>query len=100
MTARLVAIDRAMLTDYSHDHGQESVMRTVKASEFKATCLKLMDEVAASGEPVVITKNGKPVAQLGPVGRERKSIWGLHKGQIEILGDIIEPIDVEWEANR
>lgn len=75
-------------------------MRTIKASTFKATCLKLMDEVAETGEPVVITKNGKPVAQLGPVGRPRKSIWGLHKGQVEILGDIIEPLDVEWEANR
>jgi antitoxin (DNA-binding transcriptional repressor) of toxin-antitoxin stability system len=59
-----------------------------------------MDEVAESGEPVVITKNGQPIAQLGPVARERKSIWGLHKGQIEILGDIIEPLDVQWEANR
>jgi prevent-host-death family protein len=75
-------------------------MRTIKASEFKARCLKLMDEVAVSGEPVMITKNGKPVAQLGPVARGRKGIWGLHKGQIEILGDIVEPIDVEWEANR
>ena len=75
-------------------------MRTIKASEFKAKCLKIMDQVAESGEPVVITKNGRPVAQLGPVGRARRSIWGLHKGQIEILGDIVEPIDVEWEANR
>jgi prevent-host-death family protein len=75
-------------------------MRTIKASDFKARCLKLMDEVAATGEPVVITKNGKPVAQLGPVGPALKSIWGLHKGQIEILGDIIEPLDVEWDANR
>jgi prevent-host-death family protein len=79
---------------------REIAMRTIKASEFKAKCLKLMDEVAASGEPLVITKNGKPVAQLGPVGAQRKSIWGLHKGQIEILGDIIEPLGVEWEANR
>ncbi len=75
-------------------------MRTIKASDFKARCLKLMDEVAATGEPLVITKNGKPVAQLAPVGPARKSIWGLHKGQIEILGDIIEPVDVEWEADR
>jgi prevent-host-death family protein len=75
-------------------------MRTIKASEFKAKCLQLMDEVAATGEPLVITKNGKPVAQLEPVPRARKSIWGLHKGQVEILGDIIEPIDAEWEANR
>ena len=40
--------------------------RTIKASEFKAKCLKLMDEVAASGEEIVITKNGKPVAKLTP----------------------------------
>jgi prevent-host-death family protein len=66
--------------DDSHDHGQEIAMRTIKASDFKATCLKLMDEVAATGEPVVITKNRRPVAQLGPIGRERKSIWGLHPG--------------------
>jgi prevent-host-death family protein len=77
----------------------DEVMRTIKASEFKAKCLKLMDEVAATGEPLVITKSGKPVAQLGPVAREQRSLWGLHKGQIEILGDIIEPIDVDWEAN-
>jgi len=56
-------------------------MRSIKASEFKAKRLKLMDEVAGTGEPVVITKNGRPVAQLGPVGRRRRSIWGLHKGQ-------------------
>ena len=75
-------------------------MRTIKASEFKAKCLKLMDEVAETGEPLLITKSGKPVAELGPVRQARKSLWGLHKGQIEILGDIIEPIDVEWDVNR
>ena len=42
-------------------------MRTIKASEFKARCLKLMDEVTATGEPLVITKDGGPVAQVGPV---------------------------------
>jgi prevent-host-death family protein len=93
-------LDNGSFSDYGPDHGQEILMRSIKASEFKAKCLKVMDEVAESGEPVVITKYGKPVAQLGPVGGERKSIWGLHKGQIEILGDIIEAIDVEWEANR
>ena len=75
-------------------------MRTIKASEFKAKCLKLMDELAQSGEPLVVTKNGRPIAQLTPISRERRSIWGLHKGQIEILGDIIEPIDADSEADR
>lgn len=75
-------------------------MRTIKASEFKAKCLKLMDEVAESGEPLVITKNGRTIAQLSPLSRERRGIWGLHKGQIAILGDIISPVDVDWEADR
>ena len=75
-------------------------MKTVKASEFKAKCLRLMDEVEETGEPVVITKNGRPVAQLGPVVSRRKTLAGLHKGQVRIVGDIIEPLDVEWEALR
>ena len=75
-------------------------MRTMKASEFKARCLKIMDEVAASGESVVITKNGKEIAKLGPVRERTRSILGLHKDQLEILGDIISPIDVEWDADR
>jgi prevent-host-death family protein len=75
-------------------------MKTIKASEFKAKCLKLMDEVAETGETIVITKNGRPVAQLGPVVERPKTLLGLHKGQITILGDIIEPIDEEWEAER
>lgn len=73
--------------------------KVVKAGEFKAKCLKLMDEVAASGEPLVITKNGRPVAKLTPIDDERPSLIGLHEGQIKILGDIISPIDVEWDAN-
>ncbi len=75
-------------------------MKTIKASEFKAKCLKLMDEVAETGDTIVITQNGRPVAQLGPVVERPKTLLGLHKGQIIIHGDIIEPIDVEWEAER
>ncbi len=75
-------------------------MKTIKASEFKAKCLKLKDEVAATRETIVITKHGRPVAQLGPVVERPKTLLGLHKGQITILGDIIEPIDEEWEAER
>ncbi len=73
-------------------------MKTIKASEFKAKCLKLMDEVAETGEPLVITKNGRPVAQLGPVVSKPATLFGAHKGQIRIKGDIISPIDVEWDA--
>jgi prevent-host-death family protein len=75
-------------------------MKTIKASEFKAKCLALMDEVAASHESIVITKNGKPVAQLSPVVRKPRSVFGLMKGRIKILGDIISPIEEDWETER
>jgi prevent-host-death family protein len=74
-------------------------MRTVKASEFKAKCLALMDEVARTGTPLVITKNGKPVADLVPYGRPRPaSLFGAHKGIVKITGDIMAPIEAEWDA--
>jgi prevent-host-death family protein len=75
-------------------------MRTVKASEFKAHCLAMMDEVAATGEPVLITKHGKPIAELKPHRPPRaKSLIGLDKGRIRILGDIIAPAyEGEWDA--
>ncbi len=73
-------------------------MKTVTASEFKAKCLKLVDQVAETGETLVITKNGRPTAELGPVKKRADTLSGLHKGRIK--GDIISPIDVEWEAEQ
>ena len=72
-------------------------MEVYKATEFKAKCLKIMDEVAESGERVLITKHGKPVAELVPIREKPKSLYGVHKDNIKIIGDIISPIDVEWE---
>ena len=76
-------------------------MHIIRASEFKAKCLALMDQVAATGEGILITKNGKPVAELHPPASPRpKSPFGWHKGMIEIKGDIISPVDVKWDANK
>ena len=72
--------------------------RTMKASEFKSKCLKLMDEVAENGVEIVITKNGKPVAKLTAIQERPKTLFGAGRGRMKILGDIISPIDVEWEA--
>lgn len=75
---------------------------TIPAGEFKAKCLKLLDEVAEKRETLVITKHGKPVAQLVPMPPEtqRQGIVGSMKGSVTILGDIISPIDVEWDAMK
>ena len=72
--------------------------KKIPAGEFKAKCLKLMDEVQQTGQEVIITKHGKPVAKLAPLEKELPSLFGCMKGSIVILGDIIGPIDVEWEA--
>ncbi|MCY3774425.1 MAG: type II toxin-antitoxin system Phd/YefM family antitoxin [Candidatus Aminicenantes bacterium] len=75
-----------------------SESRTIKASEFKAKCLRLMDEVAESGEEIVITKNGRPTARLLPYRKRFGDWFGADRDRIEIIGDIISPIDLEWEA--
>ncbi len=66
--------------------------RIVKASEFKATCLKLMDEVANNGEEIVITKNGKPVSRLVPYRETPKTLYGIDRGKVMIRGDILSPV--------
>lgn len=73
---------------------------TIMASEFKAKCLKLMDEVADTGQEIIISKNGRRVARLVPYRKKPESLFGIDAGKIEILGDLIEPLDVEWEAAR
>ena len=70
----------------------------IKASEFKAKCLGLMDEVERTGQSFVITKNGRPVAELIPHRASRPKALGLLKDRLFITGDIISPIDVEWDA--
>ena len=82
----------------STDSGIPASTRTIKASEFKAKCLKLMDEVAESGEEIVITKHGRPVSRLAPYREKPQSWFGRDRDIIEIHGDIDEPLDVEWEA--
>ena len=77
-------------------------MPTMQASEFKAKCLALMDQVARTGQTIVVTKNGKPVAELrAHRPPPATSLIGLHKGQISIRGDIVSPIGSRlWEAMR
>ena len=70
--------------------------RMISASRFKAQCLALLDEVAATGETIVITKRGKPVARVAPLEPPKSLI-----GSVTYLvsdEELIAPIDVEWDA--
>lgn len=71
----------------------------VGAGQFKAQCLKLMDQVQQTHEEIIITKHGKPVAKLVPVQEaQADSIIGFMKGSVQVTGDIVAPLDEEWEV--
>jgi prevent-host-death family protein len=77
-------------------------MRTIPAARFKAGCLKIMDEVKARREPVVITKNGRPVARLVPVEESNREVFGCLAGELEIAGDIVASVvpTSDWKSSR
>jgi prevent-host-death family protein len=72
-------------------------MKTIPAGEFKARCLKVMDEVQLRSEPVVVTKRGKPVVKVMPVEPATGELFGFLAGQFEIVGDIVAPVVGDWE---
>ena len=67
-------------------------MRTMNASEFKAKCLALLDEVAETGEHIMILKRGRAVAELVPsVSTDQRPPQESIMGTVEIVGDIVAP---------
>ena len=73
--------------------------RTIAASEFKARCLEIMDEVERTGIEVTITKHRKPVARLVPAMPVKQGFVGSMKGMAEILGDIVSPTGELWDSD-
>ena len=69
---------------------------TISATEFKAKCLHLLDQVAETGQPIEITKRGKVVARL--IRPVKGLPFGFAKGEMKIVGDIMAPLDVKWNA--
>ncbi len=88
-----------MIMDKDYSHIEKIGSRQVPAGEFKARCLRLMDEVRERGTEIVITKHGKPVARLVPVADDAAPVFGAMKGTVRIVGDIVAPIDVAWKAD-
>jgi len=78
-------------------------MKEVAISEFKAKCLALLDQVQKTKKPILVTRFGKPVAEVVPHAPTAPADWmGSMKGRMEILGDIISPANDEsdWEVLR
>ena len=75
-------------------------MEQIAISKFKATCLALLERVKASGEPLVVTKRGEPIAMITPPPQPTaKNAFGCMRGTVVIKGDIISPMgEDDWEA--
>lgn len=69
----------------------------VAAGRFKAECLKMLDDVAETRQPVTITKRGRPVARLVPV-EPPAPLFGALAGTVVEYGDLIAPVSDEWDA--
>ncbi|OJU45752.1 MAG: hypothetical protein BGN99_17210 [Alphaproteobacteria bacterium 65-37] len=72
--------------------------KTMTASECKAKFLDVLDQVGSKGERIIVTRDGKPIAEIIPFVERPDSIIGALKGAVTMMGDIEEPTGEAWEA--
>ena len=75
-------------------------MKEIAISKFKATCLAVLERVRKTGEPIVVTRFGHPIAEIKPFQEVKRIRLGGGIGTAVILGDIVGPIgdESDWEA--
>lgn len=72
----------------------------IPITEFKATCLELIDAVSKRHFEVIVTKHGKPVAKLVPIEPPVQSGFGCLKGTVLDYGDIDAPLGEDWFQDK
>ena len=87
---------KKVIHTYARRRRQES--EEVPATTFKDSCLRLIDRVQQTREEIVVTKHGRPVAKLVAFDEETTPLFGCLAGSVTVHGDIIEPVDVDWDA--
>ena len=76
-------------------------VKQIAISKFRTTCFSLLERVKASGEPLVITKRGEPIAMITPPPPKSENGFGCMKETVIIKGDIVSHIgEDDWEALR
>jgi prevent-host-death family protein len=79
-------------------------METMSISEFKATCLAVLERIRRTGRPLLITRRGKPIAEVIPpsLATTGSSWLGSMRGTAQIVGNIVEPAGSagDWEVTR
>jgi len=75
--------------------------RVVSATEFKAKCPALLDAIGHTGETIIVTKRGRPMAKVGPVRKRLPSSEGLWKGKVHIPEEVLTAdLSDQWEVLR
>ena len=72
--------------------------KEVPASVFKNSCLQLIDQVRQTREEIVVTRYGHPVAKLVAFEEGTAQLFGHLAGSVTIHGDVVAPVEVEWNA--
>ena len=85
--------------DYGENMVKGKANNQIPAGEFKAKCLKIMDEVQRTKQPLVVTKHGKPVVTIMPFEAKKPFPFGYMKGRITTKGDIVGPTGERWDAD-
>jgi prevent-host-death family protein len=73
-----------------------STVKSMPAGEFKAKCLGLLDRVERTGETLIVTKRGRPVAQIAPLAAS--SVHSL-RGSVTYDDDILAPLGEAWDPD-
>lgn len=72
-------------------------MQKIPAAQFKSKCLAVMDRIAQSGRPVIVTRHGKPVVRISRAESDPEEIFGFLAGKARIIGDIENTIPLsDW----
>jgi antitoxin (DNA-binding transcriptional repressor) of toxin-antitoxin stability system len=95
-----------LLRSYFHDDAYgikqrgNSAMKKIPAGQFKAQCLAIIDQLQNTGESVLITRRGKPIARLVRLPSAPEDVFGYMADKVKIVGDIGGPITPleDWEA--
>jgi prevent-host-death family protein len=72
----------------------------VPIGELKVHCYKILEQARKDNKKLIITKRGNPIAEIipTPIKPEKRSLLGSLQDKAKINGDLLEPIDVRWEA--
>jgi prevent-host-death family protein len=72
--------------------------RSVPATEFKAHCLALLEEVRETRQPLLVTRHGRPVVEISPYAAKDAAQANPLKGSVLYQGDLVSPVDEKWDS--